>query len=540
MNHVPWLTLCMLASTGFAALLLLVPRNAAGTIKAITVAGTLATAAITAGLLIAFTHNPAPGPLLATASGGRTAPITFQFEEFQTWIPGIGAGYHLGLDGVSAWLLGLDAALFLLAALITSRSTERLRFFCALLLITQTATIGVLLSLDLLLFYFFWEAMLVPLYFILSGWGDVELRQRATLKFIIYTVSGSFLMLLSIIYIYFQSPPVAGGSHASFDLVSLVLNPGPTQDPVSFTIPVVNIFVKLLTPLQFAFLGFAIAFAIKVPIVPFHTWLPDAYVSCTPAALVFFAGIVGKMGAFGFIRYALTLFPGPVQDFHLWIAALAVVSIVYGALNALAATDIKLMVAYASLSHLGFIVLGIFSLDQNGLNGAVIQMINHGVIIATLFIIVAIVENRTGTRDRRKISGLEARMPWLYGFFLISTLAGLSMPGTNGFVGEFTILLGAWQASYILVIFAGIGVVLAAWYMLRLHQGLMHDPPSPAAEKVRDIGIGERLVLLPLVGIMLALGVYPRPVGEVARANVAQYVTAATTSTSPAQAAVSP
>ena len=537
MSHVPWLTLCLLTPTGAALLLLLLPRSATGPIKAVTIAGSLVTAAIATGLLIAFTHTPSPGPLLATAGGGRTAPISFQFEEFQSWIPGIGAGYHVGLDGVSAWLLGLDAALFVLAAVVTARSTERLRFFCGLLLITQTATIGVLLSLDLLLFYLFWEAMLIPLYFILSGWGDPGLRQRATLKFVIYTVAGSLLMLLSIIYIYFQSPPVGGGTHASFDLVSLILNPGPAQDPVSFTIPGINTFVKLLTPIQFAFLGFVLAFAIKVPVVPFHTWLPDAYASCTPAALTVFAGMVGKLGAFGMIRYVLTLFPGPVQDFHLYIAAAAVVGIIYGALNALAANDIKRMVAYASLSHLGFIVLGIFSLDQNGLNGALIQMVNHGIIIATLFVIVGIIEARTGTRDRRQLAGLEKRMPWLYALFLVATLAGLGMPGTNSFVGEFTILLGAWQASYLLVVFAVLGVVLATWYMLRLHQGLMHDPPTSLTERVADIGIGDRLVLLPLVGVMLLLGVFPRPVGDLARANVAQYVSVATTSTAPPQAA---
>jgi NADH-quinone oxidoreductase subunit M len=246
--------------------------------------------------------------------------------------------------------------------------------------------------------------------------------------------------------------------------------------------------------------------------------------------LTFFAGIVSKLGAFGFIRYCLTLFPGPVQDFHWILEGLAIVSIVYGALMALSEVDIKRIVAYASISHLGFIVLGIFALNANGINGAVIQMINHGIIIAALFLIVGMVEVRVGTRDRHQVAGLEARMPWLYAFFLVVTLAGLGLPGMNSFVGEFTIMLGAFQASWILAVLAGVGVVLASWYMLRLHQGLMHGPPTKLAEGVRDIHIGERLVLVPLVALMVVIGLYPRPIGDIAKVNVAQYVSAASAS----------
>ncbi len=514
MTNVPWLTVVMVIPLGTAILLQLVPRSDRGAIKAVTVLGTLATAGLVAGLLIAFTRNPV---VHAIGPGPQGLVLAFQFEEFREWIPAIGAAYHLGLDGLSAWLLALDAGVFLLGAVaISSRTTERLKFYCGLLLVTEAATIGVLLSVDMLLFYLFWEGMLVPLYFLLASYGGRD-RGRATLKFIGYTVAGSLLMLLAIIYLYIHSRTTATG-HPSFDLLALMLYPGDSQQPVTF------LNIQLLTPQQFAFVAFALAFAIKVPLVPFHTWLPDSYANCPPATLTFFAGIVSKLGAFGFIRYGLTLFPGPVHDFQWILEGLAILSIVYGAMLALAQSDIKRIVAYSSISHLGFIALGIFALNLNGVNGAIIQMVNHGLIIAALFLVVGYIEARTGTRDRHAISGLERRMPWLYALFLIITLAGLGMPGMNSFVGEFTIMLGAFQASPLLAVLAGVGVVLACWYMLRLHQGLMHEPLSPAAETVRDIGAGERMVLLPLAALMILIGVYPKPLGDITRSSAAQYV----------------
>jgi len=530
MSHVPWLTLVMLTPLGAAILLQLVPHDRRGAVKAVTIAGTLATAVIVAGLLLAYTQNP--GRYVPIGIRPQDLPLVFQFEEIHDWIPAIGASYHLGLDGLSAWLLALDAAVFLLGAVAVSRSTERLKFYCGLLLVTQTATIGVLLSLDLLLFFLFWEGMLVPLYFLLASYGDRE-RGAATLKFVGYTVAGSLLMLIAIIYLYFHSSAALTG-HASFDLQTLIFNPGPAQAPVTF------LGRELLTPQQFAFVAFALAFAIKVPVVPFHTWLPDSYAAAPPATLTFFAGIVSKLGAFGFIRYGLTLFPGPVHDFQWILEGLAVAGIIYAALLALAQTDIKRIVAYASVSHLGFIVLGIFALNVNGINGAIIQMVNHGLIIAALFLVVGYVEARTGTRDRHEIAGLERRMPWLYGLFLVITLAGLGMPGMNSFVGEFTIMLGAFQANPALAVLAGGGVILACWYMLRLHQGLMHEPLSPGAERVRDIGIGERLVLLPLVALMVLIGVFPRPIGDISHSSAAQYVIRASAVSGPPTASTLP
>jgi NADH-quinone oxidoreductase subunit M len=516
-TNVPWLTVVLMIPLGTAILLQLAPRSDRGAVKAVTVLGTLATAAVVAGLLVAFNQNPR---IPALGPRPQDTAIAFQFEEIHSWIPQIGATYHLGLDGLSAWLLALDAGVFLLGAVaISSRTTERLKFYCGLLLVTEAATIGVLLSVDMLLFYLFWEGMLVPLYFLLANYGDRD-RGRATLKFIGYTVAGSLLMLLAIIYLYVHSQAAVVG-HPSFDLQVLMLAPGPAQQPVTF------LGLQLLTPQQFAFVAFALAFAIKVPLVPFHTWLPDSYANCPPATLTFFAGIVSKLGAFGFIRYGLTLFPGPVHDFQWILEGVAILSIIYGAMLALAQSDIKRIVAYSSISHLGFIALGIFALNLNGINGAIIQMVNHGIIIAALFLVVGYIEARTGTRDRHAISGLERRMPWLYAFFLMITLAGLGMPGMNSFVGEFTIMLGAFQANPLLAVLAGVGVVLACWYMLRLHQGLMHEPLSPAAETVRDIGAAERMVLLPLAALMVLIGVYPKPIGDISRSSASQYVTRA-------------
>ncbi|HEX6538009.1 MAG TPA: NADH-quinone oxidoreductase subunit M, partial [Candidatus Dormibacteraeota bacterium] len=459
------------------------------------------------GLLVNMPH----------ASTVGTQPLSLFFQENRDWIPAIGASYHLGLDGLSGWVLMLNAGLFLVAALSLSRTEiTRLRRYCTLMLMTEAAISGVLLAADLLLFYLFWEGMLIPLYFLLSGFGGPR-RGRATLKFIVYTVTGSLLMLVAIIWLYFDS-----GSR-SFDLESLIINPGPAQ--AVMVIPGLNI--PTFTPQDLVFIGFAIAFAIKLPLVPFHTWLPDLYEQSPPTTLVVFAGVVGKVGAYGFIRYGLSLFPQPVNTFKWLFAALAVLSIIYGALMALSERDLKRIVAYASLSHLGFIALGIFTVTTNGVNGAIIQIVNHGIIIAALFLIVGYVEQRTGTRDLRQLAGLEKRMPWLYVLFLVATLAGLGMPGTNSFVGEFTIMLGAFQFNWVYAVLAGGGVVLACWYMLRLHQGLMHDPPVAITERVHDLRLREGLVLAPLVALIVLLGVFPKPVGDIATPSVTQYVSLA-------------
>ncbi|MBV8528045.1 MAG: NADH-quinone oxidoreductase subunit M [Candidatus Dormibacteraeota bacterium] len=513
MNRVPWLTLMIVLPIGGAMLLQLVPARMTSVIRGVTVVFATAVTCIAGGLLFNLPHMAASG----------TQPLSLAFQEQRDWIPAISASYHLGLDGLSGWLVMLNSGLFLVAALAVSRSdAERLRRYCALMLVSEGAIAGTLLAADLLLFYLFWEGMLIPLYFILSGFGGPR-RGQATLKFIVYTIAGSLLMLVAILWLYFAS-----GAH-SFDLESLIINPPPAQSVM--VIPGIN--VSTFTPQDLVFIGFAIAFAIKLPLVPFHTWLPELYVQSPATTLVFFAGIVGKMGAYGFIRYGLTLFPSSINTFKWLFAALAVTGIIYGALMALSERDIKRILAYASLSHLGFIALGIFTLTTNGISGAIIQMVNHGIIIAALFLIAGYIERRTGTRDLSEMAGLEKRMPWLYVLFLVATLASLGMPGTNSFVGEFAVMLGAFQLGWPLAVVALGGTVIACWYMLRLHQGLMHDPLKPATEHVHDIRLSEGLVLAPLVALIILLGVFPKPVGDIASPAASQYVSLASQPVAP-------
>jgi NADH-quinone oxidoreductase subunit M len=515
MTNIPWLTLVLAIPLAASLLLQLVPRAATSALKGLTVGATLLTAVVVWVLVAQMSGSP--------VSHLSPGPLAFHYEEVHSWVPAIGATYHLGLDGISAWILALNAGVFLLGALLISRRrTDRLKLFCGLLLLTETMTAGVLLSVDLLLFYLFWEGMLIPLYFLLANYGN-ENRGRATVKFIVYTVAGSLLMLVAIIALQFA------GGHGSFDLTLLL---GGQMSHTPLVIPWFNI--TTFSAEQWAFLAFTAAFIIKIPVVPFHTWLPDLYESAPVPVLMFFAGVVSKLGAYGFLRFGLTLFPDAINTFKWLLAALAVLSIIYGALMALSETDIKRIVAYSSISHLGFIALGIFTLTTNGVSGAVIQIVNHGIIIAALFVIVGIIEERTGTRDRHQLAGLEGRMPWLYGLFLVVTLAGLGMPGMNSFAGEFTIMLGAFQLNPAYAVLAGVGVIVAAWYMLRLHQGLMHDPPQPRTETVRDIRPSHGLVLLPLVGLMVFLGVFPKPIGDVARPAVQTHVSVA--NSVPAQA----
>ncbi len=512
-----WLTLVLLVPILGAVAILCTPRREAWLIKTFALIAALATGFLVLGLLLNYSQAAATG-----------SPISFKYAENVQWLPQIGASYRLGLDGLSAWFLALNAVVFLLGVVVALvRGVDRPKLFFGLLILTEAATAGVILSTDLLLFYLFWEGMLLPLYFLLSSFGN-EKRQRATVKFIGYTVAWYLLMLLAIIYLHTQ----AGGSF-SYDAIAARQTTGQSI----ITVP--GFGWKLLTPDQFAFLAFALAFAIKVPLVPFHTWLPDLYESLPASGLTFFAGIVSKLGIYGFIRYAMTLFPKEMHDFQGLLLALALLSILYGAFMALQEVDIKRIVAYSSISHLGFISLGVFALTVIGLHGAILQVINHGIIIAALFIIMELIEVRTGTRDRSLMSGLEKAMPWMYFLFMITALAALGMPGLNGFAGEFMIMLGAFEASWVLAVIAGIGVVLAGWYMLRLHQGLMHDPLHKGTkEGMTDLRLRERWVLIPLCAAMVALGLFPNIVGQLDQGSVQQYMAAS--HTQPASAITQP
>ena len=409
----------------------------------------------------------------------------YQFTERVEWIPQLSIFYRLGVDGISLWLVVLNAFLTLIAILATP-VTARTGGFVGLMLAMSAGLAGVFMATDLVLFYVFWEAMLIPAYFLLWLYGEGTRPGYAALKFVLYTLAGSLLMLVGVIGEY-----IATG-HQTFDLAQLAkLAPGPAT--------------------QFAlFFVFALAFAIKTPLFPFHSWLPDAYSAAPTPMLITFAGVMGKAGAYGFLRIAVPLFPQPVDwwDWRWVIPVLAVAAIIWGALMALVQRDMKLLVSYSSISHMGFIVLGIFAFNAQGQQGAVVQMVNHGIIIAALFLIVGWIGARVGTRDTTAMAGLALRMPIMAGVFAVVTFAALGLPGLNSFVGEFMTLLGAWQRAPLFAVFAAIGLVLTPVYMLRLFQGVTQGAPAGPVPK-SDIYAGELGVLAPLIVLMFALGLYP-------------------------------
>jgi NADH-quinone oxidoreductase subunit M len=410
----------------------------------------------------------------------------YQFTEKVAWIPQLAVFYRLGVDGISLWLVVLNAFLTVIALLATPVTTRNVSRFVALMLAMSAGLAGVFMAGDLVLFYVFWEAMLIPAYFLLWLFGEGDRPGRAAVKFVLYTLAGSLLMLVGVIGEY-----IFTGGH-TFDLATLAtMAPAPS--------------------IQFAlFFVFALAFAIKTPLFPFHGWLPDAYAAAPTPMLVTFAGVMGKAGAYGFLRIAVPLFPDPVGlwDWRWVIPVLAVAAILWGALMAIAQRDMKLLVSYSSVSHMGFIVLGIFALNVQGQQGAILQMVNHGIIIAALFLLVAWIADRTGTRDRSALAGLATRMPVMAGVFIVVTLAALGLPGLNSFVGEFMTLLGAWQLTPVLAVIGAIGLVLAPVYMLRLFQGTMQGLPAGAVPK-SDIYAGQLSLLAPLIALMFALGLDP-------------------------------
>ncbi|HVC78460.1 MAG TPA: NADH-quinone oxidoreductase subunit M [Candidatus Micrarchaeaceae archaeon] len=411
----------------------------------------------------------------------------YQFTEIVPWVPQLSIFYHLGVDGISIWLVVLNAFLTVIAVLATPVTMKNANRFLGLILAMSAGLAGVFLAVDLVLFYVFWEAMLIPAYFLLWLFGEDEDQPgRAATKFVLYTLAGSLLMLVGVIGEY-----VATGAK-TFDLATLATIP-PTAS------------------IQFGlFFVFALAFAIKTPLFPFHSWLPDAYRAAPTPMLITFAGVMGKAGAYGFLRIAIPLFPHPVLwwDWRWVIPVLAVAAIIWGALMALAQRDMKMLVAYSSVSHMGFIVLGIFAFNVQGQQGAVLQMVNHGIIVPALFLLVAWIADRTGTRDRSALAGLAPRMPVMAGVSVIVVLAALGLPGLNSFVGEFMTLLGAWQRAPVLAILGAIGLVLAPVYMLRFFQGTFQGEPIDN-RPMHDIYTGQLVLLSPLVLLMFVLGIYP-------------------------------
>jgi NADH-quinone oxidoreductase subunit M len=414
----------------------------------------------------------------------------FQFVERAAWMPAFGIDYYIGIDGISLLLVVLTTFLTPIALLSSWESIERkVKEFSIFVLALEAAMIGVFVSLDLFLFYVFWDAMLIPMYFLIGIWG-YDQRIYAAFKFMLYTMAGSVLMLVAILALAYMHSEATGSY--SFDLLRLY-----------------ELNIALETQ-RWLFLAFAIAFAIKVPLFPFHTWLPDAHVQAPTAGSIILAGVLLKMGTYGLVRFAFPLFPDAALEYAPWIALLAVIGIVYGALVAMVQPDMKKLVAYSSVSHLGFVVLGICAMNVIGVQGAVYQMLAHGVSTGGLFLVVGMLSDRRHTRLIREFGGLKHVMPRLTAAFLIITLASIGMPALNGFVGEFLTMLGAWQWDPRYVYAAGLGVILSAVYMLwmfqRVYLGTVTHQENAA---LPDLQPREWAAVVPLCAMAIFMGVAP-------------------------------
>jgi NADH-quinone oxidoreductase subunit M len=469
-----------------ALLLLAVPRRATVLLRA----GSLGVAAATFALSL---------PLYFRFDG---TTADYQFVERALWMPSLGVAYHVGIDGISLLLVLLTTFLTPIALASAWHAIEdRPKEFAITMLVLETGMIGVFVSLDLFLFYVFWEAMLVPMYLVIGVWGGPE-RIYAAVKFVLYTLVGSLLMLVAILALYYQHGAATGVfTFALPVLVAWGVPPGLGQ--------------------TLMFLAFALAFAIKVPMFPFHTWLPDAHVEAPTAGSVILAGVLLKMGTYGFLRFCLPLFPAASLALGPFILALAVVGVVYGAWVSTVQPDLKKLVAYSSVSHLGFVMLGIFTFNVQGMVGGVIQMVNHGLSTGALFLLVGMIYERRHTRLIAEYGGLWAVVPAFSAVFLLVALSSLGLPGLNGFVGEFLILVGAFQVSGLLAAAATSGIIFAAVYLLWMYQRVVFGEVRHEANRhLRDLTVREWALLAPVLVFIVWIGVYPTPFTSKTEASI--------------------
>src|SRR6476469_1831316 len=474
---IPVLTISWLLPVAGALLLLLI-GNADGRRTTLSRWVTLAISVAAFGVTLAIWASFNPGS------------AEFQLVERHAWIPAFGIDYYIGVDGISLLLLVLTGFLTPIAVLSSWESVEKkTKEFTFFVLALEAAMIGVFLSLDLFLFYVFWDAMLIPMYFLIGIWG-YDQRIYAAVKFMLYTMAGSVLMLIAILGLAYMHSEATGSY--SFDLLKLyTLQIAPETQ-------------------RWFFLAFTLAFAIKVPLFPFHTWLPDAHVQAPTAGSVILAGVLLKMGTYGLVRFAFPLFPLAAAEFAPWIAVLAVIGIVYGALVAMVQPDMKKLVAYSSVSHLGFVVLGIAAMNMQGVQGAVYQMLSHGISTGGLFLVVGMLSDRRHTRLISEYGGLKKVTPHLVAVFLIITLSSIGLPGLNGFVGEFLILLGAFRFDPKLAAVAATGVILSATYMLWMFQRVNYGPVSNEKNAaLPDLQRREWLVNQPIIEVAILMGVLP-------------------------------
>jgi NADH-quinone oxidoreductase subunit M len=473
----------------FAAVVVaLMPARAHGAIKAFSLVATIAVFAVSLKLVQGFVTNP-----------------DMQFVVDAPWLPALGIAYHIGIDGISLFLVMLVTFLMPVTVLGCFNSIQdRIKEFFVCLLFLETAMIGAFVSLDLFLFYVFWEAMLIPMYFMIGMWGG-ERKVYATIKFFIYTMVGSLLMLVAILYVVYQSKVQTGAW--SFDYGVLLATSLSAQQQ------------------WLLFLAFALAFAIKVPMFPFHTWLPDAHVEAPTPGSVILAGVLLKMGTYGFIRFAMPMFPEAAIRAIPLIAALSLIGIVYGALVAMVQQDVKKLVAYSSVSHLGFVMLGLVALNTHAVEGAILGMINHGISTGALFLLVGVIYERRHTRLISEYGGLTKVMPVYATIFMIVTLSSIGLPPLNGFVHEFLILVGAFQANAWWGIIAATGVVLGAIYMLWMLQRMFFgEITNEKNAALKDLSLREVLVFLPLIVMIFWVGIYSKPITSRMEPAVNQFV----------------
>jgi len=415
----------------------------------------------------------------------------FQMVQSADWVKSVGLQYLVGIDGISLWMVLLTTFLFPIAILASWKIEKDVRLYMGAMLALETAVLGSFLALDLLLFFVFFEAILVPMYLLIGGWGG-ERGVYAAVKFFLYTMAGSAFLLAATLFLYTQSAHFLG--HGTFDLRQLTVVAGLLSTGAA----------------RWLFLAFFIAFAVKVPLFPLHTWLPDAHTEAPTAGSVLLAGVLLKVGTYGLIRFNLALFPDASKYFAVFVSVLAVIGIIYGAVCALIQTDIKRLVAYSSVSHLGFVVLGIFAFTEQAMTGGVLQMVNHGLATGALFLLVGMVYERTHTRELSKMGGLATAMPWLTGAFLFAVFASVGLPGLNSFIGEFLVIVGTFAVSHWFGSLAALAVILAAIYLLWSFQRMAYGPIHEEHRHLPDLSLREVAILVPVLSLLLVFGIYPK------------------------------
>jgi NADH-quinone oxidoreductase subunit M len=485
---------------GALIIMLAIPRHDTGVIKAIATVVTVLTFLLSLVALGNFegdTHK-------------------FQLVEYYQWIPSIGVAYFMGIDGISVLLVLLTTLLSIIVVVCSySDISELEKPYYSCLLFLETGMLGVFVALDFFLFYIFWEIMLVPMYFLIGIWGHGR-RLYSAIKFFLYTLFGSVFMLLGILALYFfNNNPAYGAGTLTFNVLELINH---------VKVPTEPLFLGLSAQ-DFIFLALFLGFAIKVPMFPFHTWLPDAHTDAPTAGSVVLAGVLLKMGTYGFVRFSLPLLPIASHRMIGFVATLAVIGVIYGALVAMAQRDMKRLIAYSSVSHMGFLMLGLFALNSEGVSGGILQMINHGITTGALFLLVGILYERRHTREIAAFQGLATTVPVFGVFFAITMFSSIGLPGLNGFVGEFLILVGLFKTSVTFAAIAVLGIVLGAAYMLWLYQRAFFGvATTPENQNMQDMKLREVGYMLPLIILMFWIGLYPRPYLNLMQPTVNYYV----------------